>query len=230
MDAGARGTGVANVANAAEITIERSNLYGFLAAIYREEPTADLLRRIKDPPFLRALDSVGITLDEDLRDRPEEQLVSDLSLEYTRLFIGPGKHVSPHESVHTLGDGGLLWGRSTVAVKKFVESVGIEFRSEYHGIPDHISVELEFMQKVTEAETDAWRCRDHAQVAHCREIEHEFIGEHLAKWVPGFCEKVMAEAECSFYREMARLTKDFISVEQQELQSLGQSVSAVSSQ
>lgn len=211
--------------NAAYTSIGRSNLYGFLAAIYREEPTADLLRGIKEPLFLQALGGVGITLDEDLLDCSEEQLVSDLSLEYTRLFIGPGKHVSPHGSVHTIGDGGSLWGRSTVAVKEFVESVGIEFRSEYHGMPDHISVELEFMQKVTEAETRAWQRWDLAQVAYFRKTGRRFVAEHLAKWVPGFCEKVINETECSFYREMARLTKDFISVEQQELQSLEQSVS-----
>ena len=216
MDAAARGTGVANVVNAAYISIERSNLYGFLAVIYREEPTAELLRRIKDPPFLRALGGVGITLDEDLLDRPEEQLVSDLELEYTRLFIGPAQHIPPHESVHSPSDTGSLWGRTTMAVKRVIESIGVEFRPGYHGIPDHISVDLEFMQRLTEIEAEAW-WQDADVAARWLQIEQQFVEEHLAKWVPLFCERVLAAAEHSFYREMARLTRDFIALERQEL-------------
>ncbi|MFQ5936669.1 MAG: molecular chaperone [Acidiferrobacterales bacterium] len=206
----------------AQKTIERSNVYGLLATIYRQEPTADLLQRLTNPPFLRALSAAGVALERDCLDRPQDQLLASLSLEYTRLFIGPGKHISPHESVHTPADGGSLWGKSTVAVKQFIESVGVEFRPEYHGIPDHISVELEFMQEVTDTEAQAWQREDRAQVVSCLQIEKKFISEHLAQWVPRFCEKVIEEAELSFYREMAILTRNFIESDKEEIEQLAQ--------
>ena len=204
----------------AQTAITRSNLYGFLAAIYRVEPTADLLRQIKHPQFLEALVNVGVTLEKDFLDAPEEQLLSELAVEYTRLFIGPGKHISPHESVHTQGHDESLWGRTTVAVKDFIESVSVEFRPDYHGMPDHISVELELMQKFTEAEANAWQRGDYAEATMWLQLEQEFINNHLARWVPAFCEQIVGQAEVSFYREMAMVTKQLLEMEKKQLEGL----------
>lgn len=206
----------------AQKAITRSNLYGLLATIYRVEPTADVLRQIKHPRFLEALVDVGVTLEKDFLDAPEEQLLSDLAVEYTRLFIGPGKHISPHESVHTEGHDESLWGRSTVEVKDFIESVGIEFRPDYHGIPDHISVELELMQKLTEAEAKAWQRGDYAEATMWLQLEQEFTDKHLARWVPAFCKQVVGQAELSFYSEMAMVTKEVLEVEKKQIEGLVQ--------
>lgn len=204
----------------AQKAITRSNLYGLLATIYRVEPTADLLRQIKHPRFLEALVDVGVTLEKDFLDAPEEQLLSDLAVEYTRLFIGPGKHISPHESVHTRGHDESLWGRSTVEVKDFIESVGIEFRPDYHGMPDHISVELELMQKLTEAEAKAWQRGDYAEATMWLQLEQEFTDKHLARWVPAFCKQVVGQAELSFYSEMAMVTKEVLEMEKKQIEGL----------
>lgn len=204
----------------AQKAITRSNLYGLLAAIYRVEPTADLLRQIKHPRFLEALAGVGVTLEKDFLDAPEEQLLSDLAVEYTRLFIGPGKHISPHESVHRKGHDQSLWGRPTVEVKDFIESVGVELRPDYHGMPDHISVELELMQKFTGAEAQAWQRGDHAEATMWLQREQEFTDKHLTSWVPAFCEQVVGQAELSFYREMAMLTKQVLETEKKQIQGL----------
>jgi TorA maturation chaperone TorD len=206
----------------AQRTITRSNLYGFLAAIYRVEPTADLLRQIKHPSLLEALVNVGVTLEKDFLGAPEEQLLFELAVEYTRVFIGPGKHISPHESVHTQGHDESLWGRSTVAVKVFIESVSIEFRPDYHGMPDHISVELELMQKFTEAEANAWQRGDYAEATMWLQLEQEFTDSHLARWVPGFCDQVVEQAELSFYREMAMVTKQVLEMERKQIERLAQ--------
>jgi TorA maturation chaperone TorD len=213
-------TDIAGVESFAGKTTERSHLYGFLAAIYRAEPTTDLLQQIKSPPFLQALDDVGVTLDKDFLDLPAEQLLSELALEYTRLFVGPGKHISPHGSVYMSGEGGSLWGVSTAAAKRFIESVGAEFRPEYHGLPDHISVELEFMQQLTRAEAQAYQRHDQAAAAQFLSIEKEFIQKHLATWVPAFCDRVIGEADSSFYREMAKLTRNFVLADKEEVEKL----------
>lgn len=210
----------ANPEEMAQKAITRSNLYGFLAAIYRVELTADLLRRIKHPRFLEVLADVGVTLEKDFLDVPEEQLLSDLAVEYTRLFIGPGKHISPHESVHTPGHDESLWGRSTVEVKDFIESVGIEFRLDYHGMPDHISVELELMQKFTAAEAKAWQLGKYAEATMWLQLQQEFIRKHLARWVPAFCKQVVEQAELPFYSHMAMVTKGFLEMEKKQAEGL----------
>jgi TorA maturation chaperone TorD len=164
--------------------------------------------------------SAGINLEEEFLSQPEEKLLHDLAVEYTRLFLGPGKHISPHESVHHERDGGdwgRLWGKSTVEVKKFIETAGLEYKSEYSGLPDHISVELEFMQELTKRETQAWKEKDREGAIYCLKIEKKFIEEHLAKWIPTFCDKIISEAEFSFYREMSMLAKNFIEFESKKI-------------
>jgi TorA maturation chaperone TorD len=208
--------------NMTDTAKQRSTVYGLLAATFRREPTADFIRQIKDPDFQGALSGAGIELGEDFFNKPEDKLVEDMAVEYTRLFLGPGKHISPHESVHHErddGDWGRLWGKSTVEVKKFIKTAGLEYKSEYHGLPDHISVELEFMQELTKRETQAWKEKDREGAIYCLKIEKKFIEEHLAPWIPVFCEKVIALAELSFYREMAKLTKWFIELETKEIES-----------
>ncbi len=199
---------------------QRSNVYGLLATVYRQEVTSGLLQQIKDPQFLGVLSALGIQLGDDFFQRNEEELLEEMAVEYTRLFLGPGKHISPHESVHHQGDDaqqGQLWGESTVEVKKSIESSGLDYRSEYRGLPDHISVELEFMQQVTLQEEQAWREEDKDGALYCLKIEKKFIEEHLIRWIPIFCEKVIREAELPFYREMAALTKSFIEFENKEI-------------
>ena len=206
--------------NMKELAGHRSNIYGLLAGIYRREMTSDLLKQIKDPSMLGVLSNLGLKLNNGFLETPEHQMLEDLAVEYARLFIGPGKHISPHESVHHKrddGQWGQLWGQSTAEVKKFIESAGLSYQSEYTGLPDHISVELEFMQQVLQREEQAWKAEDKEMAHLCLENEKKFIEEHLAEWIPDFCDKVINQAESPFYRVMAELTKKFIEFEKTEI-------------
>jgi TorA maturation chaperone TorD len=201
----------------------RSTIYGFLAAIYRQEVSSDLLQQIKDPQFLGVLTQLGIELNNGFFKKPDKELLDALAVEYARLFLGPGKHISPHESVHHKKENtqsGQLWGESTAEVKKIIESSGLEYKTEYTGLPDHISVELEFMQQVILREEKAWQDNDKETALLCQENEKKFVDEHLFRWIPEFCEKVITDADLPFYREIARFTRAFIEFEKQEMDKL----------
>jgi len=194
----------------------RSNIYGLLAAVYRQEINSDLLQQIKDPRFMGVLSDLGSEELVQFFQKPDKELLEELAVEYTWLFLGPGKHISPHESVHHPredGQWGGFWGKSTVEVKKLIESTGLDYQDAYKGMPDHISVELEFMQQVILREEKAWEETDTETASACRQLEKKFIEEHLVRWIPTFCDEVIGEAELPFYREMAALTKKFIAFE-----------------
>jgi TorA maturation chaperone TorD len=206
----------------------RNTIYGFLAAIYRQELSSDLLQQIKDPQFLGVLSDLGIELNNGFFRKPDKEQLEELAVEYARLFVGPGRHISPHESVHHKRDDGQygqLWGPSTAEVKKFIESAGLKYESEYTGLPDHISVELEFMEQITLREEQAWAEGDKNTALKCLKKEKKFIKEHLARWIPDFCNKVIQEAELPLYREMAILTKNFIEFETKEIDTRGENFS-----
>ncbi len=194
----------------------RSGLYGFLARVFQHEVTAETLARIREPDFRAALEAAGANIAEELPGS-EDELLEDLAIEYTRLFIGPGRHVSPHASVHLGGEEGSLWGGSTVAVKRYIESLGFEFEPRYRGLPDHVGVELELMERLARAEAEAWREGDGDAAVRCLEVQQTFLEQHMMKWLPGFCKKVADAASLAFYREMAELTAAFVGSEREEV-------------
>lgn len=190
--------------------MERSSLYGFLASVYRTEPAEELLREIRKDSFKDALKAVGVDLGKALEGDLDKKLLDDLAVEYTRLFIGPGKHVAPYAAVYLGGEGASLWGPETIWVKKFIEAAGFDYRTDYHDLPDHVAVELEFMQEITANEAEALENEDRVRAEKLKRIEEEFMTTHMVKWVPRFCRRVQDQAEFPFYRAMARLTEDFI--------------------
>lgn len=202
-----------------ETALARSQVYGLLATLFRGEPTEALLRELKGPRFAGVFSDLGSDLGGELREKSEVELREELAVEFTRLFLGPGPHISAHESVFVEADGGIggLWGEKTVEVKRFIEAAGLTYGSDYTGIPDHISVELEFLQRLVACEAENWGESDTGNALFCLGVEKRFIDEHLGRWVPAFCDKVAARAAMLFYREMAGVTKRFLEYEQRTI-------------
>ncbi|MES9876587.1 MAG: molecular chaperone TorD family protein [Candidatus Sedimenticola sp. PURPLELP] len=197
----------------------RSEIYGLLTTVFREEPTEAFIMELKGPRLSGALSGMGVTLGDEFSNESEAQLTEALVLEFTQLFIGPDRHISAHESVfvEAVGGAGGLWGEKTVEVKAFIETTGLDYAKEFTGVPDHISVELEFMQKLTEWEADKWNQEDRENAEYCQIVQRKFLERHLLSWTPQFCDSVMNQAKMTFYSSMADLTKNFMEFERQSI-------------
>ena len=195
-----------------DTAVARSQVYGLFTTVFRAEPSAAFIRDLNGPRFAGAFSELGIDLGAEFRSAGESDLVSELAVEFTRLFLGPGPHISAHESIYTEIDGesGGLWGAKTVEVKKFIETTGLDYESGFTGLPDHISVELEFMRKLSEWEAARWSDDDSENAEYCLTVQKKFVEEHLLKWAPAFCSEVIDKANIPFYREMAKVTRDFL--------------------
>ena len=188
---------------------ERSRIYGLLAHVYYHEPTARFLKSFMDPAFLGTLEEIGIDLGEYFHGRSMDEIVEELAVEYTRLFLGPGKHIYPYESAYR--DEEDSRGRDAGAeVRSLIQASGLNYAPDYRDAPDHVSIQLEFMEKLTEAEDRAWQEDDADTAIGHLETERRFLRDHLSIWVPEFSERVAADARNSFYREMAVLTRAFV--------------------
>ena len=200
----------------AESANYRSNIYSLLATVFRQEPGVALIRELRDPPLRGVFSDLGVDLGKLFFTAPESQLVEILAQEFTRLFIGPSSHISAHESIFADMDNGVsaLWGESTVAVKSFIEATGLDYNPEFNGVPDHVSVELEFMQRMTEWEADKWRQQDRENAEYCLEVQRMFLDQHLSTWLPQFCDVVIKQADIRFYAGVAELTQNFLEFEQ----------------
>ena len=201
----------------ARSAIERSRLYGLLATVFRREPSAEFLCQMKTPEMMVALAGAGIDLGEEFETERFADIAENLAIEYTRLFLGPGKHISPHESVQLKRGSGILWGQETVAVRKTYRAAGFDIGETETDIPDHLSVELDFLALLAKEEAQAWEQKDQELTAKSLHLQHGFISRHLGKWAAGFCAKVKEEADFAFYPAFAELLRGYLSGEKSEI-------------
>jgi TorA maturation chaperone TorD len=202
-----------------QLAQQRSNVYGFLSQVYLHEPTIDFIRLLMSRNMKDLLEEAGFNAGEQLKEGNEEDFHEELQVEYTRLFLGPGQHVCPYESVWRDGSS-MLWGKTTGKIKNFIESLGLTYRTEWSGLPDHIGVELECMQKLTLKEKEGRERKKDKEVLTCLEIEDKLLNEHLLAWVPLFCNEVGKESQVLFYRSIATLTKQYLEYEKELLHNL----------
>lgn len=203
-----------------DLAKHRCDTYGFLAGIFRQELTAEQIKGMINTGVLNLLVEAGARIDLNFFNRPAEQIEEDLAIEFTALFIGPGKHINPHESIYvpdSTGKVGYYWGECTSDFKNWVEHYGLTMSKKFESIPDHVSVELEFMQRVVEQEKLVRERGDENTIKKCLEVERTFFNKHIKSWMPLFFDRVIGSANFDFYREVAKVAKDFLIEEEAAL-------------
>jgi len=200
----------------AELAKARSEVYGLLARVFRAAPDAELVRHLKKREIARTLDGLGFPASDCFPDVREEQLLEDLAVEYTRLFVGPGPRISLYESVNANTGGrseAALWSERTVKVKNFIEGTGLNYASDFADLPDHVSVELEFMQRLASNEAEALLAGRRAEAQTLVNIQRTFFHDHIGSWLSILCGKVIANAKEPFYKAMAELSQAVVEFE-----------------
>jgi TorA maturation chaperone TorD/formate hydrogenlyase subunit 6/NADH:ubiquinone oxidoreductase subunit I len=134
--------------------------------------------------------------------RPQE----GLETEYARLFVGPGRPVAhPYESVYREG---WVMGDCTLAVRQSYAVEGLA--PEGHSLPDHVALELEFMAHLGRREAEAREQGDEEEALICLRQQEAFLGEHLGRWLPRFCQQVLAGEAHPFYASLAQRTWEHV--------------------
>jgi TorA maturation chaperone TorD len=198
--------------------VARAALYGLLSAVFGAPPSAGLLTNLAAalPADLLAESGLGAANNAD--DRPTGD---ELAVAFTRLMVGPGKgYVPPYGSVYldpsATGSRPQLWGPSTAAALELYRAAGLEPAAGQ--IPDHLALELKFMQFLCEREAAAARQDDQAAVARWRRRQADFLHDHLGRWAPAWAAAAGPAAGHPFYATMVRVLVQFLEDEQTEYQ------------
>lgn len=134
-----------------------------------------------------------------------EQLLLDLKVEYNRLFVGPMPPVCPpYESFYDEDRPKemqrILMGPASEAMAEALRAEGLELTLDYAELPDHMSVQLEFMYyllaRAMAGEEDAGSYLEKA---------NNFLKEHLSQWLPKLGVKVSQETRHPFYQGIGLL-------------------------
>jgi len=190
------------------MTNNPEKILSLLSSMYLCKPTKGAIENWKIlfaedvPDFMSGLKESINGIDSD----SEEQL-SDLLWEYTRLFIGPYKlPCPPWESVYTSAKR-LMMQEAFDKVQEFYNEVGLKI-DDPDIMPDHIGAELNFLAiLIQKMDNEPEKKNDYLNLAK------RFLEEHLTRWIPQFSQEMKKAACSSFYKELARVTRDFILTE-----------------
>ena len=186
-------------------------MYRFLARSFLEEPTTDVLAELRDGEQGQLLKAMGYDLLDGLDGYAPADQEEMLAVEYCRLFIGPGQHISPHEAINR--DEHQHWGERTASVYVAYREAGFDLERDVREMPDHVGVELLFVAKLIESEIECLRQGQQAGAAKNREQRCRFLSNHLAEWLPLLSKMVTEHGEFSFYKTLALLAKEWVECE-----------------
>ena len=210
-----------------EILVARALLYRFLALAFHEpgEPLIALLANQEQLGALEAAagavdqfaesDAISPALNDLLRVTPPPGWpVRELRVEYTRLFIGPGRMpCPPYESVYDRQrpepDRGTVFGPSARKMEEVLSDEGLVVDLGRAELADHVAIELEFMYYLLSRAVGG----DAGPDAGYLYRSDEFLQQRLAGWLPRFGERVLKSTSHPFYRRLGSLLAALIRLE-----------------
>ncbi len=199
----------------------RAQLYGALAQAFVKPEAAP---REGQDSLPQALQQAALAFDAEPLGQLVEQAIGSLEIsekpgfaetlrtleiEYNRLFVGPAPpQAPPYESVYRDARG-LVMGPTAREVERRYAEAGLGLAPDHRDLPDHVATELGFMAHLASQEAEAqpqdaliWLDRARA-----------FLRDHLAVWLPRFCQRVREASRHPFYAALAELTVTFVNLD-----------------
>jgi putative dimethyl sulfoxide reductase chaperone len=143
--------------------------------------------------------------------------LDELLVEHARLFMGPFKLVAPPYGSVWLDEQKSVMGDSTAKVAAFYHANGLHLADDFHELPDHFAVELEFMSYLAFQQREAVAAGDPLEADRLRDLQREFLGTFLLPWLEPFTDAIIEDAEAPFYQAIARCTARFITADTRNL-------------
>lgn len=203
------------------VTAAREDAYRLLAACFYppskelfEEgciaTLADLLAPVAPDAAQHAADAVVAA---------GKSSLDSLAVEHARLFIGPFQLIAPPYGSIYLDDAKTVMGDSTARVAAFYHYCGLHLADDFHELPDHFAVELEFMSYLAFKQREAEASGDKAETMRFVGLQKEFLDRFLIPWLEPFTSAIVIDDEAPFYKSIAQCTSAFIHTDYTSLMS-----------
>ncbi len=183
--------------------VNLQDIYSFLALSMKyPEPswfdhgyTSNLITILKEAGLTAEAESLSMI------SVPDDKVLEDLQVEYTRLFINavPQVPAPPFGSIY-LESGRSLYGKTTEKVRDFYREHGFDI-SDPSAVPDELTLELEFLGLLA------------GQGRY--EEEGRFLSDFFRPWFVRFRDIVVAEARHPFYVVLVKLI-DFFTLQEED--------------
>ena len=199
---------------------QRAATYGLLSRLYRVEVDQPLLDELRSMRFPAKTGNENV--DEGYRllatylSNTWDNSVTDLAIDYVRVFIGHGidafSAAYPFESVYT-SEKRLLMQDARDEVLAIYRANLLKKGEEWNDCEDHIALELEFMQVMSERTAKALKEGKEDEAVEMLKTQRAFVGQHLANWVPMFVSDIKYFSQTDLYIGAGELLLGFVQTE-----------------
>lgn len=221
QDAAAAATETATMDELIKLNEQRAATYGLLSRLYRVEIDEPFLQELREMRF--PTNTGNKNVDEGYRllatylSNTWDNSVSDLAVDYVRVFIGHGvdafSAAYPFESVYT-SEKRLLMQEARDEVLALYRSAGLDKQDSWKEGEDHIALELEFEQILAQRTTEALKKGDENEAVALLTMQKNFLEDHLAAWAPMMTSDMKRFASTDLYRGLAYVTDGFLATDQ----------------
>lgn len=196
---------------------QRAATYGLLSRLYRVEIDEALLEELRGMRFPARTgdDDVdeGYRLIAKYLSNSWDNSVTDLAIDYVRVFIGHGvdafSAAYPFESVYT-SEKRLLMQEARDEVLAIYRAAGLDKQDSWKEGEDHVALELEFEQILATRTVKALEQGDEDEAYALLTTQKNFLDDHLAAWAPMMTADMKRFASTDLYRGLAFLTDGFL--------------------
>ena len=189
---------------------QRAAVYALLARLWGRELSAELLAELQQDELRKAYETAGGFVPQDSTD----EVLDQLTMDYCQLFLGPSGHLPPYQSVWSEG---RFEGVTTTSLREYVEILNDAGNWSATNPLDHLSIQLDMMAYILNAQAET-----SDDVAANREAAHHlamhFFHDHIG-WAIPLCQAAQGRSESEFYRQLSKMTGNFIEDERTRLDS-----------
>ena len=217
-------TEVEDLQNLIKLTEQRAATYSLLARLFRKEIDEDFLNNLKTMRFPKTTGNDDV--DEGYRlfvgylSNLWENSLTDLAVDYARIFIGHGMDAYsaayPFESVYT-SKKRLLMQEARDEVLAIYRSAGLDKQATWKEGEDHLALELEFEQILCSRIVEALQKGDENEAFALFTTQKNFLDDHLSAWVPMLTADMKRFAKTDLYLGLAYLTDGFLATDSEFL-------------
>lgn len=140
--------------------------------------------------------------------RSRDERVRDVSVEYTRLFIGPPKPLAPPWETMNRADGVTVgFGEPTFEMRRLLGEAGLELSNENRQYEDHLGIELLYLSELCRRAAEAVDAGEGAAAAERLAAARAFAVSHPLAWVDALSAQVRAAEPDGYYVRLLALTR-----------------------
>ncbi|RJP22685.1 MAG: molecular chaperone TorD [Deltaproteobacteria bacterium] len=190
----------------------REDAYRLLAACFYP-PSQELFEERCLPALADLLEDLAPDAARHARDAAhagEQASLESLAVEHAHLFIGPFHLVAPPYGSMYLDNAKTVMGESTGKVSAFYGSCGLHLADDFHEMPDHIAVELEFLSYLAHRQRESVAAGDLGEANRFAGLQLSFLNRFLLPWLPPFTRSILEGTESPFYRAIAQCTATYV--------------------